>query len=199
MLVGFRLSTRVFFIGTVIVLISPASLAAQPPPPRQDPKAIEHRIAEIRKRLEISAPANAEQRELASFVERYLAEAMQDWKAGRRFQAQRLTDAADACRRPIDHLQRVATANQAQPSHPEPPGDPEDHLREVYFRLRLCDFFLQQIPPPAPRKLLELARGFYEQAVKAQQEGKEEIAGEYTKAADDLTHALESLAQASAP
>jgi hypothetical protein len=191
----------VFLIRSVIVLIGGAALlVAQPPPPRQDPKAIEHRIGEIRKRLEMNSPANAEQRELASFVERYLGEAVQDLQAGRRFQAQLLMDAADACRRPIEHLQHITSANQALPTHRPPPlGDPEDHLREVYFRLRLCNFFLQQIPSPAPVKLLELARGFYEQAVKAQQEGEEGIAGEYTKAADDLTHALESLAQAAAP
>jgi hypothetical protein len=72
-------------------------------------------------------------------------------------------------------------------------------LRQVYFRLRLCDFFLQQIPPPAPVRLREIARGFYEQAVKAQQANRAAIAEEYAKAADDLTHALESLAQAALP
>jgi hypothetical protein len=200
MLVGRELATRTFLIRFAIVLIGGgASLVAQPPPPRQDPRAIEHRIGEIRKRLETSSHANAEQRELASFVERYLGEAVQDLKAGRRFQAQRLADAAEACRRAIEHLQHVTSANQTLPSHPPPPppGEAEDHLREVYFRLRLCDFFLQQIPAPAPVKLLELARRFYEQAVKGEQEGKEGIADEYSKAADDLTHALESLAQVS--
>jgi hypothetical protein len=44
-----------------------------------------------------------------------------------------------------------------------------------------------------------LARGFYERAVAAKQEEKDRIANEYSRAADDLTHALESLAQASAP
>jgi hypothetical protein len=72
-------------------------------------------------------------------------------------------------------------------------------LRQIYFRLRLCDFFLQQIPPPAPTRLLELARGFYEQAVKAEQANNGAMADEYAKASDDLTHALESLAQAALP
>jgi hypothetical protein len=72
-------------------------------------------------------------------------------------------------------------------------------LRQVYFRLRLGDFFLQQIPPPAPVKLLQLAREFYEQAVSAGQERKAFVEEEYTKAADDLTHAIENLAQAALP
>jgi hypothetical protein len=199
MLAGFGQYARGFLIGTVIVLTGTVRLVAQPSPPRQDPKAIEHSIGEIRKRLEINSPASAEQRERAFFVELYLADAVQDLKAGRRFQAQRLTDATDACRRPIEHLQRITGANQATPVRPQPPGDLEDHLREVYFRLRLCEFFLKRIPSPVPIKLLELARGFYEQAVQAQQEGKEGTADEYTKAANDLTHELESLAQASAP
>jgi enoyl-CoA hydratase/carnithine racemase len=59
--------------------------------------------------------------------------------------------------------------------------------------------FLQQAPPPPPQRLLTLARAFYERAVKAQQAKKMEIANEYLAAADDLTHALESLAQSALP
>lgn len=185
-----------------IVLIAPTFLVAQPPPPqppKSDSRAVERRIGEIRNRLERNAPSTAEQKELASYVQRYLDDAGRALAAGRRFQAERLEDAADACRRPIDHLQRIATPNQAKPPGPRPPGDPVDHLRDVYFRLRLSDFFLQQIPSPAPARLLELARGFYERAGKARQAGNRLDAEEYTGAADDLTHALESLAQASLP
>jgi hypothetical protein len=85
------------------------------------------------------------------------------------------------------------------PLPPGPPRDPEDQLRQVYFRLRLAEFFLKQIPPPAPVKLLDLAREFYEQAVNAGQTKKAFVEDEYTKAADDLTHALENLAQAALP
>jgi len=46
---------------------------------------------------------------------------------------------------------------------------------------------------------LELARGFYEQAVQAEQSNNGAMADEYAKASDDLTHALESLAQAAVP
>jgi hypothetical protein len=145
---------------------------------------------DIRKRLEASPPSTAEQEELAAFVRTYLDQAGREIKEGRRFQAERLVDAADACRRPIDHLRHVAEAGL-----PGPPP-PEDHLRQVYFRLRLSDFFMQQIPVPQPKRLRELARMFYERAVKADEEGQAHASEEYAKAADDLTHALESLAQA---
>jgi hypothetical protein len=190
-------------LGIVIVMAGPALLAGQPPPPGQhDPKVVDRRIEEIRNRIERNPPVTEEQKELASFVRRYLDEAAAALNAGRRFQAQRFTDAADACRRPIDHLQHIASANQMPlpPGPPSgPPRDPEDQLRQVYFRLRLADFFLKQIPPPAPVQLLDLAREFYEQAVNAGQTKKAFVEDEYTKAADDLTHALENLAQAALP
>jgi hypothetical protein len=185
-----------------IALIARTFLVAQPPPPpapKSDSRAVERRIGEIRNRLERNAPATPEQKELASYVQRYLDDAGRALAAGRRFQAERLEEAADACRRPIDHLQRIATPSPAKPPGPRPPGDGEDHLRDVYFRLRLSEFFLQQIPSQPPTRLLELARGFYEQAVKARQGGIRLAADEYTGAADDLTHALENLAQATLP
>jgi hypothetical protein len=192
------------FLAALFAAISTALLVAQPPPPKPDTKAVELRIGDIRNRLERNSPTTPQQKELAAFVERYLAEAVRALNNRKRSQAQQLADAADACRRPMDHLQHIA-AGQAPPRAPGrngPPGkaeDAQDHLRQIYFRLRLCDFFLQQIPPPAPKRLLELARGFYEQAVQAEQANNGAMADEYAKASDDLTHALESLAQAALP
>lgn len=192
------------FVVPLVGAISAALLVAQPPPPIPDTKAVERRIEDIRNRLERNSPATPQQKELAAFVERYLEEAAHALNNGKRSQAQQLADAADACRRPIDHLQHIA-AGQAPPRPPGrggPPGKaerPQDHLRQIYFRLRLCDFFLQQIPPPAPTRLLEMARGFYEQAEQAEQANNGAMADEYAEASDDLTHALESLAQAALP
>jgi hypothetical protein len=178
-------------------------LAQAPPSPRPGPKAdtVERRIEEIRLRLERNRAGTPLNRELASFTERYLDEAQDALNSGRQFQAQRLADAADACRRPIDHLERLADKRRGLPGPPPRPGAPDltDRLQLVFFRLRLSDFFLKQIPPPRPKRLVDLARRFYEQAVQAQQEGNLAAADELTKAADDLTHALESLAQAALP
>lgn len=182
-------------LATVSVLLGCRLLLSQPPPPG-DARAVERRIHEIRDRLAANTPADERQKELAVFVKRYLSDSQSALDVGRRFEAQRLADAADACRRPTEHLQHVAAARRSGSHSPTPPGDLDDHLREVYFRLRLGYFFLQQIPAPAPKVLLVWAREFYERAVAAQLENETQIEDEYTKAADDLTHALESLAQA---
>jgi len=184
---------RVAIIAALFVL----QLGAQPgrgpgpPAPPHDPKAVQRRIAEVRSHLTADQPATPEQRELATFARTYLDHASSELAAGHPFQAERFADAADACRRPIEHVQRAADA--APPS----PPPPDDRLQQVYFRLRLSAFFLQQIPSPQPSRLLELARAFYEQAVKAKEHGSMRRSEEYAAAADDLTHALESLAQAS--
>jgi hypothetical protein len=191
-------------VAALFAGLSTALLIAQPPAPRPDTRSVERRIEDVRSRLERNSPMTVRQRELATFVERYLEEAVRALNNGKRPQAQQLADAADACRRPIEHLQHIA-AGKAPPGplgRGGPAGKaegPEDHLRQIYFRLRLCDFFVQQIPPPAPTRLLELARGFYEQAVEAGQANNSAMSDEYAKASDDLTHALESLAQAALP
>lgn len=190
-------------VAALFAVLSTALLVAQPPPPRADPRAIERRIEDIRNRLERNSPETPQQKELAVFVQKYLEEACRALINGKRSQSQQLADAADACRRPIEHLQHIAAGKAPPPpGRGGPPGKaegPQDHLRQIYFRLRLCDFFMQQIPPPAPTRLLELARGFYEQAVEAEQANNSAMADEYAKASDDLTHALESLAQAALP
>jgi hypothetical protein len=197
-----QLNTSMRTKGLVMVLAGSIILSAQPPPRRPPPQQdVDARIIEIRTRLERSFPTSSEQKELASFVKRYLEEAVRAIELGRRFQAERFADAADACRRPIDHLEHILEhieRSKRGPGPPQPPPDSQDQMRRVYFRLRLGDVFLKQIPPPAPTRLQELARAFYEAAVKAQQEGRINATEEYAKSADDLTHALEGLAQAAA-
>jgi hypothetical protein len=194
-----RMRTAWMAVGCVTIPFVAAGLRGQPGPPNSphDPRAIERRMGEIRNRLDADPPTNSEQRELAAFVQVYLDDAARALAAGRRFQAERLADAADACRRPIDHLRHAVETG----GHPPAPGPvpTEDHLRQVYFRLRLSEFFLQQIAGAPPKRLLDLARANYQRAVTANQEGRAAAAEEYTKAADDLTHALESLAQAQVP
>jgi hypothetical protein len=176
-----------------LVLLRP--LAAQPgrgPGPPGPPHDLSQRLKDIAQRLEEGRPSTGEQRELAAFVRQYLSRAAEELAGGRRFQAERMAEAADACRRTIEHLQHAAEGG-----HPAPPVSPslDDRLRQVYFRLRLCDFFLQQLPDPKPTRLRDLARLFYERAAAAK-ERDPNAAEEYALAADDLTHALESLAQA---
>jgi hypothetical protein len=166
-----------------------------PPPPPHGPRDVQRRMAEIHARLESARPADTEQRELAAFAERYLGEAKEAARNHHMFLADRFTDAADACVRPFDHLAQMKRGRV-----PAPPQDAvSGHLRQVYFRLRLSDFFMKQLPEPRPYTLLEVARRFYQQALDAMQSGQSSRADIYATCTDDLTHALESLAQAYAP
>ncbi len=162
--------------------------------PAQDKPQIERRIEEIQKRLAADSTGSTINRELKKYVQLYLQDTDQALGKSDIFRAERFVEAADACRRPLDHL-----AHLENKKAPSPPANTPDDLRRVYFRLQLCSFFLEQIPNPKPTRLLQLAETFYQQAVKARDSEQNAAAGEYARAADDLTHALENLAQAYAP
>lgn len=138
----------------------------------------------------------AEQEILEAFVEQYLKEAAAALQAHEKFKADRLIMAAEDCRRPIDHLQNIEN-RQKLAALPPGPVPLAVHLRQVYFRLRLAELFLKEIHPPAPLRVLELARAFYARALESQRAKEDRIAEQYAAAANDLTHALEHLAQAS--
>jgi hypothetical protein len=198
------MQTRQIFICMLVAtaFLFGARLLCQPPPPRkppgpaQDPAALERRIAEIRNRLAASPVDTPTTRELKPVVALYLDKAEAALRHNDTFQAGRFTEAADACRRPLDHLAHLQ--DNSKPPPPKPPGNVDD-LRKVYFRLQLGKFFLEQIPDPKPKQLLQLAETFYQAALQARSAGQGRAAGEYTRAADDLTHALENVAQAYAP
>jgi hypothetical protein len=177
----------------VAALVFLLTFQRESPPP---PAGAADRIKDIRTRLLAVSSQGVEQRELEKFVLHYLDDAQKALNVHHPFQADRFADAADACRRPIEHLQHIAIGRRGARA---PDDDVRDHLRQVYFRLRLCDVFLEEIPPPPPKRLLELSRTYYDRATQAEQEGNRTNADEYAKAADDLTHALESLAQAYVP
>jgi hypothetical protein len=169
-------------------------MMGQPPPrPPIDPKI---RIEIVRHRFAERPPVGAEQERLAAFGAQYLKEAAAALQANEKFKAERLIEAAEACRRPIEHLQHIEK-RQGPVALPPGPVPLAVHLRQVYFRLRLADVFLKEIHPPAPIRLLELARSFYARALESQRAKEDRIAEEYAAAANDLTHALEHLAQAS--
>jgi hypothetical protein len=178
-----------------MVAAQPQAPPSPPPRPAHRPKDISQRIREIRIRLEAARPTSTEERELKSFAQRYLEEAEAALAKHQTFFAASLADAADACRRPLDHLAEIDQQHRPAP----PPQAIITHLRRVYFRLRLCNYFLQQIPQPRPDRLLAIARHFYQLAQESLQAGKLANTELYTVSADDLTHALESLAQAYAP
>ena len=181
-----------FLFGAMLFSQLPPRPPHPPHGPPQDRPRIEQRMTEIRKRLASSTISSAVVRDLKDFVELYLQKTELALNQDNLFQAGRFVEAADACRRPIDHLSHLE--NEAKP--PPKPSKDEDDLRRVYFRLQLGNFFLEQIPNPKPKRLLQLAQTFYQEATKAHESQQDTVTGEYARAADDLTHALENLAQA---
>ena len=191
--------TTLSCVGTIcmalMVSAQPPAPPAPPPRPAHKPQDVSQRIRDIHTRLEAAQPASAEERELKSFAQRYLAEAEAALAKHQTFLALSLADAADACRRPLDHLAEI----DRRPGPAPTPQAVATHLRRVYFRLRLCNYFLKQIPQPKPDRLLDIARHFYQLAQESLQTGRLANAELYAVSTDDLTHALESLAQAYAP
>jgi hypothetical protein len=169
-----------------------------PPGPERDPRRLQQRIADVRRGLAQVQSQDPIEREIASFGMTYLDCSEQGLKNRQLFIADRMLGAADAFRHVLEHLNHIRQGPSKPPPTP-PPQAISDHLRRVYFRLRLSDFFLQQIPNPKPERLPFLARHFYQLALQAYQASNWLAADEYTKCADDITHALENLAQAAIP
>ena len=196
-----RKAIRIF--AAAITITAAYRIVAQPPHPPLPPPAagspedarhLEARLKDIERRLPEVSPGVEPGTELAAFVKTYLKQAQSALAERHMFAAARFADAADDCRRPLDHLRHIAEGSR-EPG-PKTPAPAADRLRQVYFRLRLSEYFLQQIPDPKPKRLLELARTFYQDSLKAAQAGESVAADEYGTCADDLTHALEHLAQA---
>jgi hypothetical protein len=154
-------------------------------------------LKDIERHLPAVPPSGEPGSELANFVKMYLNQAQKALDERNTFAAARFADAADDCRRPLDHLRHIAEGS-AEPG-PKTQAPAADRLRQLYFRLRLSKYFLQQIPDPKPKRILTLAQMFYQDSLKAAQAGESVAADEYGKCADDLTHALEHLAQGYAP
>lgn len=168
-----------------------------PPGPERDPRRLQQRIADVRRGLAQVRSEDPIEPEIASFGMTCLERSEQGVKNRQLFVADRLLGAADAFRHVLEHLNHIRQGRRGPP--PPPPQAISDHLRQVYFRLRLSDFFLQQIPNPKPERLPRLAQHFYQLALQAYQASDWLSADEYTKCADDITHALENLAQAAIP
>ncbi len=112
------------------------------------------------------------------------------------FVADRLVAASDAFFDAEDHARGLRDGPPGPGPVPRGP-DIAEHLQHVYFHLQQADYFAQA--SAAGAELPELARGFYERALQAYDEGDWLAADSFAKATDDTIRGLENLAQAATP
>jgi hypothetical protein len=81
---------------------------------------------------------------------------------------------------------------------PKTPGpqEIEMHLHRVYFRTQQADYFLREAHESGAAPFPQWARDFYQLAVRAYDRREWVAADEDVKCAEEVTVALESLAQA---
>jgi hypothetical protein len=167
-------------------MLSTGICPAPPPPPHPGPSD-----GELRSRLEQAAGASGNGRKLIELARRYL-DRSETAAADDRFVAERERAAADAFLRAAEHLEHL---NRPGPRPPDPP-DFDKRVERLYFRIQQCGFFAAQAGDPAAASVCKIALDLYQSALREQARNRVQAAGEYMRASDDLTHAVEDLAQA---
>lgn len=187
----------IYGLRYLAVLVSIAVLCFAPPPPPPPPPHGGPTVDEIRSKLANLKPSGKTGKELVLLSQSYLARSEQKAQTGDRFAADRNRAAADAFFRAADHLEHVSKFQGDRPEKKKPHGpEVSRHLERVYFRLKQCDFFLVQSGETKLKPVCGIARDLYQSGLRSQDEENTRAADEYAKAADDLTHAVEFLAQA---
>ena len=212
--------------GAMSVLVAQAQPPPQGPPPPEGPPpfhgpAMDDRrlgpmAAELEQRLHHTAAVNATAQRALELSKTYLQHAEKALAHKQYFPADRLLSASEALRRVAEYQNPQNAAELREPPNrpfrmagpefghgPPPngprgplPGDPMEHL---YFRLRQADFFAAQSHDPEAPGLAQWAREFYQQARVAAQHGDPLQVAMNARSAEEIVHALESLAQAVAP
>ncbi len=168
---------------------------APPPPPPPGP-----RPEDLRTRLSQAQPAGKPGEQLLRFSRDYLTQSESLEQAGKHHAADRKLAAADAFFRAADHLGHLTHAKSPERKKKQSDGhEVNRHLDRVYFRLKQCEFFYEQSGDHHLKPVCGVARSFYQSGVRAAEQDDIRTADEYAKAADDLTHAVENLAQAAVP
>ena len=195
---------RIVNIGkSLLVLMSIVSAAGQPPPPGPGPappppgpggppppggrQGVRHRLTEAK-------PAGEAPRKMLALARTYL-EKSESLQLGSPFAATRILSAADALIRAAEHQQHLG-----QKEGPPPPDNAEitRHLDRVYFRLQQADYFVKQSGDPNAQAIADLARQYYQGALRASDKGDLRTADECAKSTDELMRALENLALSTA-
>lgn len=171
---------------------APGQRSPPPRPPRLDRARVADQINRIRHDLAQRSAVGATEKEILAEAKSCLQHAQKQLDRNQVFAASRLTGAAESLARALDLLQHRGDS----PAPPPPPGQNlNEHLIQVYFRVRQVDYFLQQSHDSGAKPLAELARRFYEQARQAFDRNQARQAEDYAGAAEDMVQALEFLAQ----
>jgi hypothetical protein len=195
---------RIVNIGKLLmVLMSVISLAGQPPPPGRGPAPPPPEPGGppppggrqgVRQRLTEAKPAGEAPRKMLALARTYL-EKSESLQLGSPFAATRILSAADALIRAAEHQQHL------DPKEGPPPPDNAEitrHLDRVYFRLQQADYFVKQSGDPNAQAIADLARQYYQGALRASDKGDLRAADECAKSTDELMRALENLALSTA-
>jgi hypothetical protein len=172
----------------------PARLA----PPRLDRNAVADHIERVRATIgELRSP-DRDGQTLLDESGQYLDRANEGLRRKDSFLADRFVAASDAFVQAAEHSQGIEDGPRR--SHPIPrPQDIAEHLQHVYFHLQQADYFAGTSSDGRAKRLPELARRFYEWALRAYDSSDWLEAENLAKAVDDTIRGLENLAQSATP
>ncbi len=178
-------------------LVACALLWAQHSPPPGPPRpGSGNRPADIRRKLDSTKAVDVTAERALQYARAYLDSAVKISRSGETFQADRLTEAADALLHIAEHQQHLRTGGG--PKGPPPAEEIQDHLQRVYFGTQQADYFLTQSHDSRAAAFPKWARDFYQLALAAYDRQDLIAADENAKCAEEVVKALENLAQAAA-
>jgi hypothetical protein len=128
----------------------------------------------------------------------YLDLADQELRRNELFLADRFAAAADAFVHAVEHSEGLQDGPRGPRPDPSSPGVAE-HLQRVYFHLQQADYFAKLSGRAEAEPLRQVARRFYEQALRAYDNSDWPGADDFAKTADDTIRGLENLTQAGTP
>ncbi len=165
-----------------------------PMPPGSALPGFSNRLSDVRRKLDSTKPVDVTAERALQYARAYLESAAKIFRSGETFQADRLTEAADALLHIAEHQQHLRTGGG--PKGPPPAEEIQDHLQRVYFRTRQADYFLSQSHDSQAAAFPKWARDFYQLALAAFDRQDFLAADENAKCAEEVVKALENLAQA---
>jgi hypothetical protein len=179
--------------GLVALAMLTAAVCIWPQP--ASPPAPPDHITDVKRKLQLLKPIDETAKRALEYGHTFLESAVKAKRGGKSFQADRLTDAADAMVHVAEHQAHLASGESG------PKGSPAlnsmaDHLQHVYFRVQQANYFLMQSRDSRAAAFPKWARDFYQLAVQAYERRDQVSADENAKCAEEVVKCLEDLAQA---